>query len=56
MERISEAEAAVMMVLWSRSPLTAQDVIDAAPPERNWVGEHRQDLTRAPRRQEGRGA
>lgn len=36
MERISEAEAAVMMVLWSRSPLTAQDVIERVPVERNW--------------------
>jgi len=36
MERISEAEAAVMMVLWSRSPLTAQDVIERVPAERGW--------------------
>lgn len=36
MERISEAEAAVMMVLWSRSPLTAQDVVDEVPAERAW--------------------
>ncbi len=36
MERISEAEAAVMMVLWSRSPLTAQDIIKRVPTERGW--------------------
>ena len=36
MERISEAEAAVMMVLWSSSPLTAQDVIERVPAERGW--------------------
>lgn len=36
MERISEAEAAVMTVLWDASPLTAQDVIERAPPERGW--------------------
>lgn len=36
MERISEAEAAVMMVLWEQSPLTAQDVIERAPKERGW--------------------
>lgn len=36
MERISEAESAVMMVLWERSPSTAQDVLERAPPERGW--------------------
>lgn len=36
MERISEAEAAVMMVLWSSSPLTAQDVLEMVPSERGW--------------------
>lgn len=36
MERISEAEAAVMMVLWERSPLTAQDVLERVPAERGW--------------------
>lgn len=36
MERISEAEAAVMAVLWTGSPLSAQDVIDRVPPERGW--------------------
>ena len=35
-ERISEAEAAVMMVLWTASPLTAQDVIERVPVERGW--------------------
>ena len=38
MERISEAEAAVMAVLWAGSPLTAQDVIDRVPAERGWSG------------------
>lgn len=38
MERISEAEAAVMAVLWTSSPLTAQDVIDGVPAERGWSG------------------
>ena len=36
MERISEAEAAVMAVLWTGSPLTAQDVIERVPAERGW--------------------
>ena len=36
MERISEAEAAIMAVLWADSPLTAQDVIERVPPERGW--------------------
>lgn len=36
MERISEAEAAVMMVLWDQNPLTAQDVIDRVPAQRGW--------------------
>ena len=36
MERISEAEAAVMAVLWASSPLTAQDVIAQVPADRNW--------------------
>ncbi len=36
MERISEAEAAVMMVLWEQSPLTAQDVLERVPAERGW--------------------
>ena len=36
MERISEAEAAVMMVLWTQSPLTAQGVIELLPAERGW--------------------
>ena len=36
MDRISEAEAAVMMVLWEESPVTAQDVVDRAPTERGW--------------------
>jgi len=36
MERISEAEVAVMMVLWTCSPITAQDVIERVPAERGW--------------------
>lgn len=36
MERISEAEEAVMTVLWEQSPLTAQNVIDRVPAERGW--------------------
>lgn len=36
MERISEAEAAVMMVLWEQSPLTAQDVVERVPAARDW--------------------
>ena len=36
MERISEAEAAVMAVLWTQSPLTAQDIIERVPAERAW--------------------
>jgi predicted transcriptional regulator len=35
-ERISDAEATVMTVLWQDSPLTAQDVIDRVPAERGW--------------------
>ena len=36
MERISEAEAAVMTALWTGSPLTAQDVLERVPAERGW--------------------
>lgn len=36
MERISEAEFAVMMVLWTDNPLTARDVIERVPRERGW--------------------
>lgn len=36
MERISEAEAAVLTVLWEQSPLTAQEVIERVPLEREW--------------------
>lgn len=35
-ERISDAEYAVMDVLWHESPLTAADVIGRAPPARKW--------------------
>jgi len=35
-ERISEAEHAVMEVLWKRSPLTAADVYDQVGAERDW--------------------
>ena len=35
-ERISDAEHAVMEVLWEQSPLTAQDVSERVPSERDW--------------------
>ena len=35
-EQITEAEAAVMSVLWASSPLTALDVIGRVPAERGW--------------------
>ena len=35
-ERISEAEHAVMEVLWERSPLTATEVCDAVCAQRDW--------------------
>ena len=35
-ERISEAEHAVMEVLWAKSPLTAADVCDAVGTARGW--------------------
>jgi predicted transcriptional regulator len=35
-ERISEAEHAVMEVLWEDSPLTAQEVVERIPAERDW--------------------
>lgn len=35
-ERISDAEHAVMEVLWDESPLTAQDVAERVPAEREW--------------------
>jgi BlaI family transcriptional regulator, penicillinase repressor len=35
-ERISDAEHAVMEVLWDESPLTAQDVAERVPGERGW--------------------
>ncbi len=35
-ERISEAEHAVMEVLWDKSPATAADVSDALAEERGW--------------------
>ncbi len=36
MERISDAEYAVMAVLWDKSPLTAQEVAERVPSERGW--------------------
>ena len=36
-ERISDAEHAVMEVLWQRSPLTAADVADALSDDRDWT-------------------
>lgn len=35
-ERISDAEHAVMEVLWTDSPLTAQDVVERVDPARGW--------------------
>lgn len=35
-ERISEAEHAVMEILWEEHPLSAQIIIGRTPPERNW--------------------
>lgn len=35
-ERISDAEHAVMEVLWHESPLTAQDVAERIPATRDW--------------------
>lgn len=35
-ERISDAEHAVMEVLWQEAPLTAQDVAERVDPERGW--------------------
>ena len=35
-ERISDAEHAVMEVLWDEAPLTAQEVAERAAPERGW--------------------
>jgi len=36
MERIGEAEHAVMEVLWDEAPLTAAEVADRVPAERGW--------------------
>ena len=36
-ERISEAEHAVMEVLWDKSPLTAQEVVERIPATRDWT-------------------
>ena len=35
-EKISDAEHAVMEVLWDKSPLTAQEVVERVPAERDW--------------------
>ena len=35
-ERISDAEHAVMEVLWNESPLTAQEVVERVDPGRGW--------------------
>jgi BlaI family transcriptional regulator, penicillinase repressor len=35
-ERISEAELAVMEVLWAEAPLTAMEVAERVPPGREW--------------------
>ncbi|MHA6723652.1 BlaI/MecI/CopY family transcriptional regulator [Sphingomonas sp. RS2018] len=36
-ERISDAEHAVMEVLWDAAPLTAQDVAERVAPARGWT-------------------
>ena len=36
MERIGEAEYAVMEVLWQEAPLTAAEVAERVPAERGW--------------------
>ena len=36
MERIAEAEYAVMEVLWQEAPLTAAEVAERVPAERGW--------------------
>ena len=36
MERIGEAEYAVMEVLWQQAPLTAAEVAERVPPGRDW--------------------
>ncbi len=35
-ERISDAEHAVMEVLWDQAPLSAQDVAERVAPDRGW--------------------
>ena len=35
-ERISDAELAIMEILWERAPLTATDVAARLPDERDW--------------------
>lgn len=35
-ERISDAEHVVMEVLWDKSPLTAQEVAERVPSDRDW--------------------
>ena len=35
-ERISEAEHAIMEVLWDRNPISAAEVCDAVCAERDW--------------------
>lgn len=35
-DRISDAEHAVMEVLWDTAPLTAQDVVERVDPARDW--------------------
>jgi predicted transcriptional regulator len=36
LERISDAELAIMEILWADAPLTATDVAASLPPDRNW--------------------
>lgn len=35
-ERISDAEHAVMEILWEEAPLSAQDVVERIAPDRGW--------------------
>ena len=36
MQRISEAEATVMTMLWAKSPITAQEIVQSLSAERGW--------------------
>ena len=55
-ERISDAEHAVMEVLWDESPLSAQDVAERVARRSRLERQHRQDAARPAARQERRRA